>query len=61
MFATLLKNMDIVTRSSNHNGEEDIYFCNIVKNYEEFSVLNSCAFYISYMEGNIMEIWKNVI
>ena len=56
MFATLLKNMDIVTRSSNHNGEEDIYFCNIVKNYEEFSVLNSCAFYISYMEGNIMEI-----
>ena len=58
MFGTLLKNMDIVKRSSNHNAEEDTYFSNIVKNFEN---LVTCAFYIPYMEGNIMEIWKNVI
>lgn len=53
MFATLLKNMDIVKRSSNHNAEKDTYFSNIVKNFEN---LVTCAFYIPYMEGNIMEI-----
>lgn len=45
MFATL-KNMDIVKRSSNHNAEEDTYFSNIVKNFEEFS--DMCLLYSLY-------------